>query len=219
MDTSLPRAGAFGRSALAAAGGAAALILAMLLLVGITGLFTADGQAGVSFPNNFLVIIFKLHSGSSGVAVDDLTGVNLPDLAIIMLTGLMALALYPLLKPVSRAWALVGAALPFVGLVLFILTQDIGRSGVLAADLVLAALMLRADAFGRRTAATGVVAAACLLVGDVGTAFAYTPMLAIILGLGYLMSLGWHVLVGWRLMAGAALAGQPQPAQSRRSSE
>jgi hypothetical protein len=117
-------------------GGAAALTVAVLFLIAIIDLITADIQTGTIFQNNFLVLIFKLHAGFSGVQEESLQGLNLLDITIVALIGTMSLTLYPALKRVNKAWAIVALSLPFIGLGLFIITKDTGRSGIIAAGLI-----------------------------------------------------------------------------------
>jgi hypothetical protein len=180
-------------------GGAAALIVAVLFLIAISDLITADIQTGTIFQNNFLVLIFKLHAGFSGVQEESLEGRNLLDMTIVALVGTMSLALYPALKRVNKDWAIVATSLPFIGLALFIITHEIGRSGIIAAGLINAVIMLRSDIFSKRTAFVGILANVFLLVGDVGTAFSYSNIFAISMSIGYALFLIWCILIGRRL--------------------
>jgi hypothetical protein len=149
--------------------------------------------------DNFLVLLFKLHAGFSGNQMESLMGLNLLDIAILAFFGIMSLALYPALRRVNKAWAIIAVCLPFVGLGLFILTHDIGRSGILGAGLIIAVIMLRSDIFSKATAYVGMLAYISLLVGDIGTAFSYSIILATFIGLGYVSSIVWYVLIGLRL--------------------
>ena len=78
-------------------GGIAALILAALLFVPIF-FIAADAQTSSLFQNNFLVFIFKLHAGFSGVQEWVLDGLNFPDITIIVLFSIVTLTLFPALK-------------------------------------------------------------------------------------------------------------------------
>ena len=69
-------------------GSAAALILAALLTAVII-------PAETIFKNNFLVLIFRLHAGFSGVQEESLQGINLLDISILVLVGIVALTLFP----------------------------------------------------------------------------------------------------------------------------
>ena len=180
-------------------GGAAALMVAVLFLIAIIDLVTADLRTGTIFQNNFLVLIFKLHAGFSGVQEESLEGLNLLDMTIVALVGAMSLALYPALKRVNTAWAVVAMSLPFIGLGLFIITKDTGRSGIIAAGLIIAVIMLRSDIFSKSTAYTGILANVFLLVGDGGTAFSYSNIFAIIMSMGYVLFMIWCILIGRRL--------------------
>ena len=108
------------------------------------------------------------------------------------------LALYPILKQTSKAWAIIATGLPFVGLMLYILTQDIGRSGILAAGLVIAFMMLKSNSFSKGIAYLGILANGCLLIGDIGIAYGYGKILALFVGLGYSALILWFGLISWR---------------------
>ena len=181
-------------------GGVAALMLAVLFLAGIIDLITTDARTGTIHQNNFIVLLFKLHAGFSEVQEESLMGLNLLDIAILAFFGTMSLALYPVLKRVNKIWAMVAMCLPFLGLGLFILTHDIGRSGILGAGLIIAVIMLWSDTFSKKVAYIGILANISLLVGDIGTAFSYSIILAIFIGIGYVLFIIWCALIGWRLL-------------------
>jgi len=121
------------------------------------------------------------------------------DIAVLVLVGVMIISLYPVLKRVNKIWAIVAMCLPILGLGIYILTHDIGRSGVLGAGLISAAVMLRSATFRKDADYVGLLANILLLVGDIGTAFTYSRTLAIIMGIGYVLFMVWCVLISWRL--------------------
>ena len=176
-------------------GGTAALILTILLLIPIFFII-AGSQTGIVLQNNFLVLIFKLHAGFSGIEEGALGGLNFPDITIIVLVGVMTLALYPALKQVNMAWAIAATSLPFIGLALFLITHEIGRSGILASGLIISLIMLRGNIFGRSTALVGILAHSCFLIADISIAFGYSITLAAIMGIGYVLFLIWFILIG-----------------------
>ena len=180
-------------------GGIAALILAALLFVPIF-FIAADAQTSSLFQNNFLVFIFKLHAGFSGVQEWVLDGLNFPDITIIVLFSIVTLTLFPALKQVNKTWAIVATFLPFVGLTLFLITHEIGRSGVLASGLITSLIMLRGKVFSKSIALSGILAHSCFLIADISTAFVYSIPLAIIMGIGYVLFLVWCTLVGLFLL-------------------
>jgi hypothetical protein len=169
-------------------------MVAVLFLAALLDLITADIRAGTIFQNNFLVLIFKLHAGFSGIQEQALDGLNLLDIGILVLVGVMSLALYPALKRVNKAWALVAVSLPFIGLVLFIITHGVGRSGMIAACLTSAVIMLRSDNFSKKTAYIGILANGFLLIGDIGTALSYSKLFAVMIGMGYMLFVAWCTL-------------------------
>jgi hypothetical protein len=187
--------------------GAAALILFVLFLIGISGVIIAgtqpDSQNGwlSPFQNNWLVVLFKINAGFSGVQSDLLAVLNLLDLVIMALFGAMVLALYAALRSTYRIWAVVAASLPFLGIVVFLITGTAGRSGLLLAGLIISALMLRSRDFSLVTAYVGLVASALLFSGDIGTAVvASSTVIAIFIGIGYVLWMIWLFLIARRLI-------------------
>jgi len=172
------------------------------IIGGIAAIFSAFLLAAAIIPvfqDNFLVLIIKLHTGVNGVQEGSLEGINFLDFSILVLVGTMFLTLYPILKSVYKIWATIAVALPFIGLVLYLLTEDIGRSGILAAGLIIAVMMLRSPSFSKGTAFLGILANGCLLIGDIGIAYSYGKILAIFMAVGYVLVLIWYSLIGWKL--------------------
>jgi hypothetical protein len=153
------------------------------------------------FPDNWLVILFKLNAGFDGVQFDRLYGLNPLDIAIMVLVAIMALGLYTALRRTSRIWSLVAAVMPILGIILFIATKLAGRSGVMGTGLVISFVMLRSNIFGRMTAVWGILASLLLLAGDFGTtANSHSTIVAILVGIGYVLLMTWFFLVGRRLL-------------------
>jgi hypothetical protein len=190
-------------------GGAAALIVTAVLLVGLLGLvgtaLQPDAPNGWSLPlqNNWLVVIFKLLAGFGGDQLGQLHVVNGLDIAILVLVGLVCLSLFAALRRDSIIWLVVlfvAAISPFTGIALFLATGSGGRTGVLGSVLIISIIMLRSAVFPRRLAYTGIVAGALLATGDVcaGLAPSLTPPVAIVaalFGIGYLLLIPWLFLV------------------------
>jgi hypothetical protein len=181
-------------------GGAAALLVAALFITALIPLIGSDTRTETSAQDNFLTLIFKLHAGISGNHMESLSGLNTLDVVILILVGMMSQAVFPIIRQVNKTWALIAVCLPFVGLGMYVLTHDVGRSGILGSGLVFAALMLRSETFRKTTAYTGILAGICLLIGDVGTAFSYSMHLGIFVGLGYILYMLWCGLIGWELI-------------------
>lgn len=190
-------------------GGAAALMVTALLLVGLVGLvgtaLSPGTTNGWSLPlqNNWLVVIFKLLAGYGGDQQGQLHVVNGLDLSILVLAGLVCVSLFAALRRDGIIWLVVlfvAATSPFTGIALFLATSSAGRTGVLGAVLIISVIMLRRAVFPRRLAYTGVVAGALLATGDVcaGSVPPLTPPLAIVaalFGAGYLLLIIWLLLV------------------------
>ena len=117
----------------------------------------------------------------------------------------MSLALYPALKRVNIIWAIIATSLPFIGLGLFIVPHNIGRSGIIAAGLIISVIMLRSSIFSKGAACVGITANISLLVGDIGTAFTYSSILAIIMSIGYVLFAVWCILIATKLFNAATV--------------
>jgi hypothetical protein len=188
-------------------GGAAALIVFVLFLIGIIGIITVSLQPTTTngwftpFQNNWLVVLFKLNAGFSGIQPGLLNVLNLLDIVIMALSGVMLLALYVALRRTSKIWPLVAASLPFLGIPVLLITNTAGRSGLLLGGLIISAVMLRSSIFSRASAYVGMVASALLFfAGDLGTAiFSSSNIIAILIGIGYVLWMIWFFLIGLRL--------------------
>ena len=188
-------------------GGLAALIVFVLFLIGIVGIITVDRQPTAAngwltpFQNNWLVVLFKLNAGFSGVQPDLLHVLNLLDIVIMALFGTMFLALYVALRRTSKTWSVVAASLPFLGIAVFLITSTAGRSGLLVGGLIISTVMLRSNIFSKVSAYAGIVASALLFfAGDIGTAiFSSSNIIAILIGIGYVLWMIWFFLIGQRL--------------------
>jgi hypothetical protein len=158
--------------------------------------------------------LFKVNAGFSGVHSDLLAVLNLLDLVIMALFGVMFLALYAALRGTHKIWSVVAASLPFLGIVVFLITSTAGRSGLLLAGLIISALMLRSRDFSLVTAYAGIVASALLFSGDIGTAvFASSTVIAIFIGIGYILWMIWLFLIARRLIQLWRLESKPFPHQ------
>lgn len=185
--------------------GATALTAGMLLLIAMISLITAVLQPGTvngwlsPFQNNWLVVIFKLHAGFSGVQIDLLHVLNLLDIAILALVGTMYLGLYAALRRTSKIWSIIALAQPFLGIVIFITTRTAGRSTVMGAGLVISVVMLRSNIFKKVTAYMGILASVLLLAGDFSASIPHLNIIATLFGIGYVLLITWFFLIARRL--------------------
>ena len=187
-------------------GGAAALIAGALFLIAVIDLLVAVLQPGATnnwlspFQDNWLVIIFKLHAGFNGVHTDLLHVFNFLDISILAFVAATVLGLYAALRMTSRIWSLIALAQPFLGIVLFIVTQTAGRSSVMGAVLVISAVMLRNVYFNKSPAYLGMLASLLLFAGDLSAGvLPPTNLMAALFGLGYLLWMTWFFLIALKL--------------------
>ena len=197
--------------------GAAALIVAILLLIAMINLITTVLQPGATngwlsaLENNWLIVIFKLHAGFGGVHTDLLQVLNFLDMAILALVAVTHLGLYAALRRTSRILSIVAAIQPFLGIVLFLATRTAGRSGVMGAALVISVVMLRSNIVNRVIASMGILASALLLVGDfTAGAIPPTAIIAILFGIGYVLFITWLFLIARRLFQLGSSASKEQ---------
>jgi hypothetical protein len=187
------------------AGSAAALIAGVVFLLAVIDLIIPSFRLGTPngwvslFQNNWLMVIFKLHAGFSGVQIELLHILNFLDIAILALVGTMYLGLYAALRRTSRIWSITALALPFLGIVLFIATNSAGRSAVMGAGLIISVVMLRNNIFNRATAYMGILASALLLVGDFSAGVLHSNIITTLCGIGYVLLMTWFFLISRRL--------------------
>lgn len=184
-------------------GGVAALVVLALFLIGLVGAIAVGLQRAAAsgprtpFPDNWLVVLFKLNAGFAGVQPGSLNVLNPLDLAIMALFCAMLAALGVALRRAHRVWPLVAAVLPFLGIPLYLATGTAGRSALLVGGLVISAVMLRSNVFSRASAYAGIGAGALLFfAGDLGTAiFSSSTIIAVLIGIGYVLWMIWFFLV------------------------
>jgi len=187
-------------------GGLAALIAGGLFLIAVIDLAITVLRPGTiidwlsPFHNNWLIVIFKLHAGFSGVQLDLLHVLNYLDVAILVFVGITILGLYTILKSSSRIWSFIALIQPFLGVLLFIATKNAGRSSVMGAVLVISIVMLRNNIFHRAVAYMGILAGVLLLTGDFSAGI-IPPFIivAALFGSGYVLLMAWFFLVARRL--------------------
>jgi hypothetical protein len=190
--------------------GAAALAVAAFLIVGLIGLAGAalqlDAANGLSLPyrDNWLIVIFKIHAGFGGDQTAQLHVVNALDITVVALVGMVCLGLTAALRGHSRGRLLIlliAAACPFVGIPLLVATGSAGRSGVIAAVLIISIVMLRSDVFRKRVVFVGILSGLLLAIGDIGAGLIPpTAVVAALFGIGYLLLVAWSCLVAGRLL-------------------
>jgi len=188
-------------------GAAAALIVLVLFLIGIIGIITVGLQPNTTngwftqLQNNWLVVLFKLNAGFSGVQTDLLNVLNLLDIVIMALFCIMFLALYGALRHTNKIWSLIAASLPFLGILVFLITSTAGRSALLIGGLIISVVMLQSSIFSKVTAYVGILASVLLFfAGDIATAiFSSSNIIAVLIGAGYVLWMIWFFLIASRL--------------------
>jgi hypothetical protein len=181
-------------------GGIAAMVLAAIFVFGLASFLTASESLAV-LQNNWLIVLLKLNFQYGGVDNSLLNQLNVLDLVIMALFGTLFLSLYSCLYSTRRILSLIATALPFLGIVIFLITHTAGRSGLLIGVLIFSAIMLGSRMFSKLSAVIGMISSSLLFfTGDIATAvFPPSNLIAILIAIGYLSWIVWLVLVGIRL--------------------
>jgi hypothetical protein len=181
-------------------GAASAFISATALLLGMIRTIISAFQPGSAhgwlslLPDNWLILIFKLHAGFSGVSADSLHGLNILDIGILTCVGVMCFGLAFTFTKAGKIWTLVAFALSLAAIGLFIATQIAGRSTVMLAVMIISIVMLKNKFTNRITSYAGICASVFLFVGDL-TVGIHSSVITIIFGLGYVFLTTWLFLV------------------------
>jgi hypothetical protein len=190
-------------------------LLAILNLIAVRLYPVAPNGGPMGFLNNWLVVLFQMNAGFSGVHADRLRVLNLLDLVVLALVAATHLGLHAALRRTSRIGSTLALIQPFLGIALFLATKTAGRSSVMGAGLVISAVMLYSETFGKVTAGVGIMASVLLLIGDFATtADSPSNPLAILIASGYLLLMAWFFLVGRKLLLLGRLERKAFPPQN-----
>ncbi len=176
-------------------GGVASLVIGAIFSIALIELMTGTIEI---FQNNFVIRLIKLHAEYSESLEELLGVVNLLDMSILVLVSLTALAFYPTLRNVNGTLAIIALCQPFLGILLFLITQEIGRTVTFSTALTISAIILwneRSD----RDAILGVVSAGLILIPDISFMFFYSEIMSIIMSTGYLLFIPWWFRSSLRL--------------------
>jgi hypothetical protein len=183
----------------------AAALAGILLLIGLKILVISVLPLGSmprwfsAFPDNWLIIIFKLHAGFNGIQLNVLEGLNILDIVLLLLAGIMYIGLYAALRRTSIFWSIIALIQPFLGIVLFIVTRSAGRSAMMGAALVISLAMLKSTTFNKPIAFLGIAASILLLIGDFSAGIPPSIMIASLFGIAYILVIVWFFLVALTL--------------------
>lgn len=150
------------------------------------------------FQTNWLIVIFKLHYGLLNVQDHPLYGLNILDIIIMVLFSLMSLGLCFALKKTNRIWPLIAFALSLIAILLFIATQNAGRSTVMLSVMIFSFVMLRSKIFNKVTIYAGIFSGIFLFVGDLSVGV-HSNIITILFGIGYVILTTWFLLIARKL--------------------
>ena len=186
--------------------GSAAVVVALVFTVGLAGVLGAIVRSGYpdgwSLPlqDNWLAVIYKLLAGFGGDQAGRLHVVDVLDIVILALIGVVMLGLFTALNRVSMVWPLLATISPFAGIGLFLATASAGRTGVIGAVLVISIVMIWSPSFPKALAITGILAGVLLAIGDVSSSAGPSPLIAGLFALGYMLVTIWFFLVAVSLL-------------------
>jgi hypothetical protein len=189
-------------------GGIAALLIVFLFMFGLIGIITTIfgiNQTSNWFSelqNNWLVVLFKVNIISSGIHADRLSKVNMLDITIMALMGIMFIGLYITLRTRKNIWAIIATLLPFAGIIVFLLTATAGRSSLMIAGIIISIVILVSTQHSKVFALLGILAGILLFfAGDLGTTiYPGNPIVASCIVIGYSLWIIWFVWIAKKLL-------------------
>lgn len=185
--------------------GAVSLILGVIFILSAIAFVSSLIFTGISnnwfslHQNNWLIVIFKLHAGKINLSDDPLHGIHMLDLFILVLFSIMCYGLFTLLKKTYKIWSLIAFALSVITIILFIATQNAGRSTVMLSVMIFSFIMLKGGIFNKMTIYNGIFASVFLFAGDL-TVGINSAIITIIFGIGYLLLTSWFFLISRKLL-------------------
>lgn len=165
------------------------ILLAALIALVISEFYPAnDTKIALLLSSNWLLTIFKIHTGLISNNPNPLIGINLYDILILTLLLIINSSLFSISQKNNRIWLVISMTLLFLGIIIFILSQLAGRSAFMASGIFISVFLIR---FQNKTSGLiGIVSNLLLLLGD----FTVGPHLSFIAPLflfGYILLIIW----------------------------
>ncbi len=179
-------------------GGVSSQISAILLIIGLISLFSPFLRNETSYwsliiPINWLIKIFILHAGFSEIH-SDLIGLNLMDIFMLLLFSIICLGISTIFSNARRVLLLITFALLMIGIMLFLATQNAGRSTLMLSLLIISSVIINDKTFTKATAFAGILASVLLFVGDL-TVGVQSNIITILFSIGYVLLIAWYFLI------------------------
>ena len=149
--------------------------------------------------------MIKLHAEYSESLNKLLQNVNILDMSILVFVCLTVIAFYPTLRNVNGTLAIIAICQPFIGILLFLVTQEIGRTATFSTALTISAIILWKDR-SDTSALLGVISTGLILIPDISFMFIYSEIMAVIMSTGYLLFIPWWFLSSLNLFQQAKAA-------------
>lgn len=174
--------------------GVAAVLAAVVLLVGVLGLITGNPVL-----RPWLVVLFGINAAMGGVSLVSLRVVESIDIVVLALAGVTFIGFWPGPGKTHKFWMGLAVLLPFAGSAVLLVTGLSGRSGLMGGGLVLSLLML-ADHRFRPLGYLGIVTNLLLLVGDFATVGPRSGLIAGVIAVGYALLTCWFLWLATTLL-------------------
>jgi hypothetical protein len=185
--------------------GATTLILGILCIVSAISFIIPTKLAGTNsgwftaLQNNWLIIIFKLHAGLINIQDNPLHGLNFLDIIILVLFSIACSGLYFNLRKFSKIWSLISLTLSLITIILFLITQIVGRSTVMFSVLIFSIVMIRYKFYSKVNIYSGILASIFLFAGDL-TVGIQSNFITILFSIGYIFLTLWLFLISRKLL-------------------
>jgi hypothetical protein len=150
--------------------------------------------------NVWLAVLIKINAGLYNLN-SILSYLNTPlDLTIMFLDGMMILSLLLILYKNSKVLSIISIIIPFLSILVVIITTLAGRCGVMLSGILVSIVMLRGKQFSRLTAITGIFSNILLFLGDIFTASNSSELLAILITVGFILEIVWIFRISRKLI-------------------
>jgi len=166
------------------------------LIISVLQPRTTNGSLSL-LGNIWLVKIFILHAEFSNIHAD-LHGLNLLDVFILLLVSVIYLSISTVFRNAGKVWSLIAFALSVIAIILFLATQNAGRSTVMLAVLINSFVMIRDKTFSKVTIYAGILASVILFVGDL-TVGVHSNIITTLFSIGYVLLITWFFLIAQSL--------------------
>jgi hypothetical protein len=168
------------------------IILFVILFVGLIELFLPIEWMS----QNYILRLVQLHIQYDAILEQTLSTVNFLDIFMLVLITLVSISLLSATLKSNKLLAWFAVILPPVGIIMFILTSEIGRTTMFVTVICLSILFLRINDIPKNLPYLGLVSGILILIPDIGFMLGYYPIMGYIMGTGYVLLMIWYCYLG-----------------------